>query len=367
MSHATAEGNRPYAFDPATALGWKNIGLDGLGCFLRSVEAVLIQQGYGAVDVARGLAAPLDLVRRGEWYGPMSEFPACTVRWYLADIGGGHRQWPRVAELVASGTPVVLMPDGHHWPGDDHEGKEHYHHHMVLAHHLDADGLHLLDTDAPAEAGHRRVLPVDDALRASCTRYAVLERIDAPPADRLDAPTEESADELADESVDELADELVRASLLPLAEDVAELRAFHADVWSGARLPLLLAKGMDVWVLGDVQPQLFLLGHALAGADDPRAREVSRASLAAAARAQKVGLLLLGLHRFRSEGVYAMTHEEIAVLADACAELLAAMCRYAGVEPPRVTGDGLRLVRRLRGESQWCFGEGGPLPELTFG
>ncbi|MBU3864071.1 hypothetical protein KN815_08245 [Streptomyces sp. 4503] len=350
MSHATAEDDRPYVFDPATALGWKNIGLDGLGCFLRSVEAVLLHQGYGAADVARGLAAPLDLVRRGEWYGPMSEFPACTARWYLSDIGEGRSQWPRVAELVTSGTPVVLMPDGHHWPGDDHEGKEHYHHHMVLAHRLDAEGLHLLDTDAPADGGHRRILPVDDALRSSCTRYAVLERIDPPGGRRPGEP----------------ATALVRPSLVPLAEDIAELRAFHGEVWSGARLPLLLAKGMDVWVLGDVQPQLFLLGHALAESDDPRVAEVSRASLAAAARAQKVGLLLLGLHRFRSEGVYAMAHEEIAVLADACEELLAAMCRYAGVERLRVTGDGLRLVQRLRGEAQWCFGEGRPLPDLSF-
>ncbi|KAA6213148.1 hypothetical protein CP973_28065 [Streptomyces albofaciens JCM 4342] len=351
MSRATAGSDRPYSFDPAAALGWKNIGLDGLGCFLRSVEAVLLQRGYAADDVARGLAAPLDLVRRGEWYGPMSEFPACTAHWYLADIGEGHRQWPRVAELVTSGTPVVLMPDGHHWPGDDHEGKEHYHHHMVLAHRLDAEGLHLLDTDAPAEEGHRRVLPVGDALRNSCTRYAVLERIDPPGGRRPE----------------EYAAALVRPSLVPLAEDIAELRAFHGEVWSGARLPLLLAKGMDVWVLGDVQPQLFLLGHALAGADDPRVAEVSRASLAAAARAQKAGLLLLGLHRFRSEGVYAVTHEELAALADACEELLTAMCRYADAARPVATGDGRRLERRLRGEAQWCFGEGRPLPGLSFG
>ncbi|WP_228972958.1 hypothetical protein [Streptomyces sp. DH12] len=350
MTDATAEGTRPYGFDPANALGWKNIGLDGLGCFLRSVEAVLMHHGYGAGAVARGLAVPLDLVRRGEWYGPASEFPACAVRWHLADIGAGRRQWPRVAELLRAGRPVVLMPDGHHWPGDDHEGREHYHHHMVLAHRLDADGLHLLDTDAPAEHGHRRVLPVTDALAEACTRYAVVERI-APPDDRRP---------------EALAEGLVPASLAPLAEDVAELRAFHGEVWSGARLPLLLAKGMDVWVLGDVQPQLFLLGHALAGAEDPRTGEVSAAALAAAARAQKLGLLLLGLHRFRSEGVYAMAHEEIAVLADALEELLGALCRYAGARRPTAAGDGTRLVRRLRGEAQWCFGEGRPLPALSF-
>ncbi|MEU4656067.1 hypothetical protein AB0G32_19320 [Streptomyces sp. NPDC023723] len=351
MSGAAAAENAPsYRFDPAAALGWKNIGLDGLGCFLRSVEAVLLHHGYTAGAVARGLTVPLDLVRRGTWYGPLSEFPACTVRWRLTGIGTGGRHWPDVAALVGGGTPVILMPDGHHWPGDDHEGAEHYHHHMVLAHRLDARGLHLLDTDAPAEDGHRRVLPVTDGLRAACTRYAVAART-APPDTRR--PHEVAAAALP-------------PSLVPLAEDVAELRAFHGTVWSGARLPLLLAKGMDVWVLGDVQPQLFLLGHALAGSGDPRTADVSRAALAAAARAQKLGLLLLGLHRFRSEGVYAMAHEELAVLADALAELLRAAARHTGSAPPRARGDGSRLVRRLRGEAEWCFGQGRPLPDLSF-
>ncbi|MEU9759031.1 hypothetical protein ACFYYY_25800 [Streptomyces sp. NPDC001834] len=350
MSDTTAEDIRPYAFDPAAALGWKNIGLDGLGCFMRSVEAVLLHRGYDADAVARGLAVPLDLVRRGEWYGPMSDFPACAVRWHLTGIGSGRSHWPRVAELVGSGTPVVLMPDGHHWPGDDHEGKEHYHHHMVLAHRIDDRGLHVLDTDAPAKDGHRRVLPVTDALREACTRYAVVERIAPPDARRPE----------------ETAAALVPPSLAPLGEDVAELRAFHGEVWSGARLPLLLAKGMDVWVLGDVQPQLFLLGHALAGAEESRTVEVSRAALAAAGRAQKLGLLLLGLHRYRSEGVYAMAHEEIAALANALEALLEAMCRHAGTGHPHAEGDGTRLARRLRGEAEWCFGEGRPLPELSF-
>ncbi|MGS2591941.1 hypothetical protein [Streptomyces hebeiensis] len=342
---------RPHVFDPATALGWQNIGLDGLGCFLRSVEAVLQHRGYGAREVAQGLAGPLDLVRRGEWYGPMSEFPACTARWYLTGIGTGSRHWPRIAALVEGGTPVVLMPDGHHWPGDEHEGKEHFHHHMVLAHRLDEEGLHLLDTDAPATAGYRRVLPVTDALKESCTRYAVLERVE-PPVERRP---------------EELAARLVPASLLPLAQDIAELRAFHGRVWSGARLPLLLAKGLDVLVLGDIQPQLFLLGHALAGARDERTAEVSRACLAAAARAQKLGLLLLGLHRFRAEGVYAVAHEEVALLAASLDTLLAAMCRHAAAVRPRATGDGSRLVRRLRGETHWCFGEEKPPAELSFG
>lgn len=339
-----------YAFDPARALGWRNIGLDGLGCFLRSVEAVLLGSGYGPREVALGLAGPLDLVRRGDWFGPMSEFSACTVRWSLAGIGDGARQWPHIVELVKAGVPVVLMPDGFHWPGDDHEGRDHYHHHMVLAHGLDHRGLHLLDTDAPAAEGYARTVPVTGDLTAACTRYAVLERIDPP---RACAP-------------EELAAAVLPACVGPLAEDIAELRAFHRDRWSGARLPVLLAKGMDVLALGDVQPQLFLLGHALVGAPDEAVKRVATALLDAAGRTQKLGLLLLGLHRFQAEGIYAVAHEELAVLTGRLETLLGEICRYLRCDRPDAAGDGSRLEHRLRGETQWCFGGGRPLPELPL-
>ncbi|MCK1795268.1 hypothetical protein MTQ01_04440 [Streptomyces sp. XM4193] len=341
-----------YAFDPTAALGWKNIGLDGLGCFLRSVEAVLVGHGYGGREIAQGMAVPLDLVRRGEWYGPMSEFPACTVRWQLAGIGEGDRQWPLVVETLASGAPVVLMPDGFHWPGDEYEGREHFHHHMVLAHRLDGQGLHLLDIDAPAAEGYRRIVEVDAELRMSASRIALVEDI-APPRRR---PAEE------------VAEALLPSSLTALAEDIAELRAFHGRVWSGGPLPVLVAKGMDVLVLGDIQPQLFLLGHALADAREESVRRVSQAALTAAGRAQKLGLLLLGLHRFQAEGVYAVAHEEISLLADSLEGLLGEMHRWHGSGRPATTEtDGARITRRLLGETQWCFGAGKPLENIAIG
>ncbi|MFF8297242.1 hypothetical protein ACF07M_17810 [Streptomyces globisporus] len=347
---AAARPHTPaYAFEPTAALGWKSIGLDGLGCFLRSVEAVLMGHGYGGREIAQGLALPLDLVRRGEWYGPMSDFPACTVRWHLTGIGEGARQWPLIAEKLDTGTPVVLMPDGYHWPGDKYEGREHFHHHMVLAHRLDERGLHVLDVDAPAAEGYRRTLTVDSELREACSRVALVEDI-APPRAR---PAEEAADAL------------IPASLPALAEDIAELRAFHSRVWPGGPLPALVAAGIDVLVLGDIQPQLFLFGHALADAGQESVRRVSQAALTAAARAQKLGLLMLGLHRFQAEGVYAVAHEEIPLLADSLEGLLNEMHRWNGSErPSAVETDGARITRRLLGETQWCFGAGKPLENL---
>lgn len=337
-----------YRFDPRTALGWKNIGLDGLGCYLRSVEAVLLGDGYDAGQVARGLSLPLDLVRRGEWYGPTSDYPACRLRWEHKETGA--EAWPDIAGTLADGTPVVLMYDGFHWPGDPYEGAHHYHHHMVLAHRLDADGLHLLDTDAPAADGYARRLPVTDAVIAACNRYAVFEHTAPPPQ----------------QSAPDLARAVVPASIGRLAADIAEIRGFHRDLWSGERLPLLLAKGMDVIVLGDIQPQLFLLGHALADSGDEKVDAVAVALLDAAKRAQKLGLLFLGLHRYNTEGVYGVAHEEVGLLADRLEVLLAAMCAYAQVGAPAAEGDGRRFARRLAGETQWCFGEGKPLPEPVF-
>lgn len=340
-----------YAFDPTVALGWKSIGLDGLGCFLRSVEAVLVGHGYGSREIAQGLAVPLELVRRGAWFGPMSEFPACTVRWHLTELGDGARQWPLVAETLGDGAPVVLMPDGYHWAGDQYQGREHFHHHMVLAHRLDEGGLHLLDTDAPAAEGYRRTVEVDDELRRSCSRVALVEDI-APPRAR---------------SAEEMAEALLPSSLPALAEDIAELRAFHGRVWSGGPLSTLVAKGIDVLVLGDIQPQLFLLGHALADADQESVRRVSAAALTAAARAQKLGLLMMGLHRFQAEGVYGVAHEEISLLADSLDGLLDEMHRWHGSErPPAVGADGAHITRRLLGETQWCFGAGMPLEKLDI-
>ncbi|MGY5125800.1 hypothetical protein [Streptomyces nigrescens] len=338
-----------YAFDPRVALGWKDIGLDGLGCFLRSVESVLLHEGYDAAQVARGLSYPLDLVRRGEWYGPESDYPACRLRWVHEEQGADA--WPEIERTLADGRPVVLMYDGFHWPGDPYEGEHHYHHHMVLAHRLDTDGLHLLDTDAPADEGYARRLPVTDRLVAGCNRYALFDHI-APPT--------------RGGSVLELAEDVIAASVRPLAEDIAELRAFHRDVWSGARLPLLLAKGLDVIVLGDIQPQLFVLGHALDGSGEARVQAVADALLAAARRAQKLGLLVMGLHRYNAEGVYSLAHEEVRVLTDRLEEVLAALCACTDTAVPDAEGDGSRFVRRLRGETAWCFGEGRPLPETPF-
>jgi hypothetical protein len=345
MVEAAAE-MRPFVLDPNRALGWRSIGLDGLGCYLRSVEAVLIQQGYEAGQVATGLAQPLDLVRRGGWYGPVSDYPACRLRWHDKEFG--RDAWPHIELVLGRGGAVILMYDGYHWPGDPYEGAHHYHHHMVLAHRLDGATLHLLDIDAPAAAGYRSTVPLNESVIAACKRYAVFERV-TPPG--LLAPPAVA--------------ESVAGSVRSLAEDIVELDAFHRLVWTGGELTPILAKGLHVLVLGDIQPQLFLLGQALGAAGE---NEVARALLAAAGRAQKLGLLLIGLHRFNSGGIYEIAHEELPALVRSLESLLESMCSVNGVERPRIDAtDGSRFVRRLLGETQWCFGEGQPLPELTFG
>lgn len=334
----TAVVRRP-SFDPSAALGWREIGLDGLGCLLRCVEAVLLSHGYDAQQVAHGLATPLDLVRRTDWFGPFGEYPGCTVPWRTETGAASH--WPAVRDLVTEGTPVILMPDGYWWPGDEFEGAHHYHHHMVLAYAVDAGQLSFLDTDAPRAHGYVRTLPITRELELSCDRYATV-TVSGPPSPRP--------------STAELTERLIQPSIEPLAHDIADLRAFSAHVWRGRRLPGRLARALDVLTLGDIQPELFLLAHALDGV--PELADVAAVCAAAAARSQKLGLLLLGLHRFAADGIYSVAHEELVILVDKLNDVLAAMCRAVDREVPSATGTGERTLDRLRGLAGWCFGEG---------
>lgn len=328
-------------FQPEEALGWRDIGLDGLGCFLRCLEAVLLHHGYSVRQVAQGMTVPLDLVRRTAVDGALSVFPACTAQW--RSVEDGRRTWSEIEAFLRKGKPVVLMPDGFHWPDDPFEGTNHYFHHMVLATRLDRDRLSMLDTDADKAAGYVRVLPVTERLKTACRRWATVE-VHPPPPER---------------SADEMAARLVPDSLLTLPADIASIRAFCTKSWTGGRLHVLLARALDSIVLGDIQPQLFLFGHALDGPASPEVVAIRSALLHAAGRAQKLGLLTLGLHRYDAEGIYGLLHEDIISLADSLVGVLEAMSRYQGTSVVEPSVEDERFLTRLRMVANWCFGETG--------
>lgn len=262
-------------FDPETALGWSDIALDGLSCFLRCVESVLQHRGYSPTDVAQALALPLDLLRRRR---TDFELDQCKIRW--SKTKDGRRHWPVVRDLLESGELVVLMPDRFYWPGDEFEGRRHFHDHMVLLYAVRENVLSLLDTDAPADQGFTRAVEVDGTASRAFTRFAVVESVSPP----------------GPEPAERFAARVLRPSQRSLREDLPHLESF-ARSWREHDMNDVTARALHVAVLANVQPQLFALAETIDrlgfGEFDALQGQLRRS----AARAKQTGLLLLALHR----------------------------------------------------------------------
>lgn len=329
------------AFTPEQALGWRDIGLDGLSCYLRCVEAVLMWRGFGSLQTAQTLAGPLDLLHPGLDGSPFGAFPHLTVEWRYAEPGGDL--WEEVRASLRDSEPVILCPDGYGWPGDEFLGTRHAYHHMVLPVEERDGALWVLDTDAPKSDGFRRRVPVTESVTRAFDRVGLIKH---------GAP-------LPVRPADSVARELLPESVRTLRQDIADLAGF-LERWKGGSIPAMTAHGLHVVVLGDFQPQLFLLKSALGtataagdGLDDLRASLDS-----AARRAKKLGLLLTGLHRFGSDDLYALCHAEFGSFVDGLRAVLAAAESWLGTPAPgpapQVSG---RLARRLGVVTEWCFGE----------
>jgi hypothetical protein len=327
----------PPRFDSATALGWSDVALDGLSCYLRCVEAVLRRRGHSAAEVAVALGGPVDLLRRGR---SGSSYDAHVVEWQVADDGREHCR--RLAELVRSGEPAIVMPDRFFWPGDELQGRHHFHDHMVLAFALEDDVLSVLDTDAPSERGHVRRLPVDPNLWRACTRWGVVR------------PTAGAGPR----SAAEFAARVLGPSLRLLSVDLAELRSF-AGRWHAEGLDETRAHAMHVAVLGDFQPTLFLFAEAARGLEGggELLASVVEPALRAAKSAKALGLLLIAIHRRPSARAYADAVGAYDRFLDAVDLLLDAIVDRLGVaHPPPAIPTG-RVEQRLRELVRYCFSE----------
>lgn len=321
-------------FDPGTALGWTDVALDGLSCYLRCVEAVLRWRGHDSEAVALALAGPVDLLRRGR---SGSVYDAHAVEWLVAAEASEHRE--QLVETLRSGEPVILMPDRFHWPGDEFEGRRHFHDHMVLAFALEDGVLSVLDTDAPPEGEFTRHIPMDASAWRACTRWGVVRPIAGTAA----------------RTADEFAVRTLAPSLRLLAVDTVELRAF-AERWRRDGIDDPFARALHVAVLGDFQPSLFLFAEATraldAGGDlDP----VAVRALAAARSAKTLGLLLLALHREASEDAYEIAIGAFDRFLVAVEALLASIAGHLDEEPPGgVEARGI-VEERLQGLVRYCF------------
>lgn len=335
---ATAEHQLPerVRFDRATALGWNDVALDGLSCYLRCVEAVLRWRGASREEVAVALGGPVDLLRRGR---SGSTYDAHTVEWRVA--GDGREHSDLMVETLRAGEPVILMPDRFFWPGDELEGRRHVHDHMVLAYEYEDGVLRVLDTDAPVEAGHVRWLPAEPDLWRACTRWGVV---------RPTAGT-------APRSAAEFAPRVLGPSLELIGADLPELRLF-GEQWQLNGLEPPLAHALHVAVLGDFQPTLFLFaeaGRCLEGGGAPEA--VVEPAAAAARRAKSLGLLLLALHREGSPDAYAVATGAFDRFLGSVEELAGAIAAELGTELPAAPEPTGFVRRRLQDLAGYCFEE----------
>ncbi|MEU1516203.1 hypothetical protein ABZ490_29385 [Streptomyces sp. NPDC005811] len=321
-------------FDPELSLGWRTGPLDGLSCLLRCAESVLRAQGFGPLDVARALAQPLDLSGGRRESG---RFRSGRLRWRNAVDGREH--WAELERLVADGTPVILMPDRFYWPGDEFEGKRHFLDHMVLVVGCAGSRLVALDTDAPAEDGYVRHIKITPEVKRGACRFATV---------HFDAPNDTA--------------ELLRTTLLePMArwtaDDLAALGGFAAR-WEREGLSGPTARALHVLVLGELQPALFLTSLSV----QDTAPAVADASKAAAAAAQRLGMALLGAHRFAGEraedsSVYGPVLPAFDSVRTALARLVTTTHTELGLTPTPPGRPDDRLWHRVERMRDWCFAD----------
>jgi hypothetical protein len=316
------------------AVGWRDIPLDGLTCYHRCVEAILRDNGFTADDVADELGGTIT-DRLGTDGRPLLRLRRSSARWLIAPAGQDH--WNDVKAGLNAGRSIVVWPDGYFWPGDVCEGRRHVHHHAVLAVGIDGDSLHVLDIDADEAEGFLRVLPLTSETRRACTRILELTEV------RRARPVR-AAD----------MRRMVAGSIRPLARfaDAAALLAARWEAGADRRL----ARAADLWVLGDVQPQLFLFAVLCQrfGLDAVAAR-----SFEAADMAKKISLFLYGIDRYKPRPPYDLCRNDIAALAGLLSAAGQATADLTGNPSPVAAGAAEPwLWRRLETLSVWHFGAG---------
>ncbi|MEV7196957.1 hypothetical protein AB0N81_34915 [Streptomyces sp. NPDC093510] len=335
-------------FDQAGALGWRDRALDGLNCVLRCVEAVLRYRGLDPLAVARALNGPLDPVGRDL----AKDFDGCRVD-YRTAFDDGTRNVPFVLERLGAGEPVMVLPDRFHLPGDVYEGRYHFHDHAVLASRWSPDDgvMTVLDTDADPDDGFRRHWTLTPGLRALFTWVGTVTVTDAP--DTSD-PEEYFAARLDRDTA------LLSVGARALGELLDEL--------TEAGLGLRTARALHVLVLGDIQPQLFVYGNALAvpPADGgtltlpPQMAAVRTAALGARVCAKRLGIALIAAHEQADPlAAYPRVMELARPLRAALDRLREALVAAGGREGPADPDATARLRKRFAHIETTCF----PLPE----
>ncbi len=336
---STARHQLP-TFDQQGALGWRDRALDGLNCVLRCIEAVLRFRGLEALAVARALNGPLDPVGRDL----AKDFDGCRVH-YRTAFDDGTRNVPFVLDRLSAGEPIMVLPDRFHLPGDEYEGRYHFHDHAVLAVEFSPERseMTVLDTDGDPNDGFRRRWEITEAQRQLFTWVGAVE-LTAKPDNR-------SGEEYFAERV---------AGDTPLLIAGATALGALIDELGDEGLGLVTARALHILALGDIQPQLFIYGHALALTADvglpPEVGEVRAAALAARVCAKRLGTALIAAHEHPEPlTVYPRVLGLARPLQTALDRLGEALVAAGGVQGPHDPEALPRLRERFTQIARNCF------------
>ncbi len=214
------------------------------------------------------------------------------------------------------------------------------HNHAVLVVSADADHPRVLDIDADEDAGFVRDVVLTDDTRRSCTRLLHL------PSVERGRPFDAAA-----------TAEIVADSVAPLRRFAAAAAALRS-LWADA-VGRPLANAADLWVLGDIQPQVYLFAQICRR--DGRS-ELAALAEAVADRALRTSLFLAGLRRLGRHRPYRLCLTDFKALADELDELARAAGRAAHRRDAPGPDDSAAdwLVQRLDSLSSWHFGSGLP-------
>lgn len=304
-------------FNPERALGWRGGNpLDGLNCYLRCIEAVLLAKGYSPELVARGLVTPIDLT--GSSRDKSNIYPACRIHWYGAE--DRKKNWGEIKSILEQGEYVILRPDRYYWPGTPHYQSRHWADHMMLLVCLEDNVVTLLNTEGLPNRGYREDVPVTDEFIKACVSYGTIEYA---PADWL-------------QKWHAYQSWLLDQSRKNLARDMPSLQRFLSE-WKNLGLSGDLAKALHTMLLGDFQPPLFLL-YYLSPALDPRPSAVVVELLRSlASRSMLTAFCLLGEDAQLEAGFYPISLYAFSKLID---QLLQLQREFEILKEPIIEPDG---------------------------
>ncbi len=320
--------------EPDGALGWRDIPLDGLNCYLRSIEAVLHSRGFSHDDVLFELGGPVtDQVPAdgSPWFALRNS----RARWVLTSQE--EDLWPAIEAQLRNREPALVWPDYFYWPGSRFHGRRHVYDHAVLLTQLNDDRLTYLDIDADRRNGYVDSIAVDDQTRRAFKRLLVLR-----PGEPGRPPTPLEVRDMVTSSV---------PPLVRWAQGMSRL----VQQWWVDPSPRL-AHAVEWWIFSDLQPQLFLFTCICEKYGE---EDLALAGHAATRQAKKAGLFLIALNEYRSAAPYGLGEGDLATLGDRLRDMAyVALASAEGDVRPGADRRGERLWQRLDGLSRWHVGYG---------